>query len=117
LTAAPLFTEGNIRALAVTSKARSQTAIDVPTMMEAGYPDIQGDSWVGVLVPAGTPKDIVALLNHEIVDSIARPDMRERLATLGFEPVGSTPEQFAKQIKLEIETWGKVIRAANIKME
>ena len=62
-------------------------------------------------------RDIIALLNREIVDSVAQSDMRERLATLGFEPVGSTPEQFAKQIKFEIENWGKVIRAANIKAE
>jgi tripartite-type tricarboxylate transporter receptor subunit TctC len=115
--AAPLIREGNVRALAVTSKTRSQTIPNVPTMTEAGYADIKGDSWVGVLVPAGTPKDIIALLNREIVNSIAQPDMKERLTTLGFEPVGSTPEQFAKQIKLEIETWGNVIRAAKIRLD
>ena len=64
-----------------------------------------------------TPKDIIALLNREIVNGIAKSDMKERLATLGFEPSASTPDQFAKQIKFEIENWGKVIRAANIKPE
>jgi tripartite-type tricarboxylate transporter receptor subunit TctC len=113
----PQIKAGNIRALAVTSKTRSEPLPNVPTMMEAGYPSIAADTWVGVLVRAGTPKDIIALLNREIINGIAHPDMKERLATLGFEPVGSTPEEFAKQIKFEIETWGKVIRAANIKLD
>jgi tripartite-type tricarboxylate transporter receptor subunit TctC len=79
--------------------------------------NIWGDSWVGVLVPAGTPRTVIALLNREITGSIAQPDMKERLIALGFDPVGSTPEQFSEQINLEIETWGKVIRAAKIKLE
>jgi tripartite-type tricarboxylate transporter receptor subunit TctC len=113
--AVPQIKEGKLRALAVTSRARSQILPDVPTMAEAGYPGIRGDSWVGVLVPAGTPKDIVALLYREIASIIEPPDMKQRLATLGFEPVVSTPREFAVQIRDEIETWGKVIRAANIK--
>ena len=109
--------DGKLRALAVTSKTRSQVLPDVPTMAEAGHPDIAGDSWIGVLVPAGTPKDVIALLHRQIVQSIAQPDMKERLLTLGYEPVASTPEEFAERIKVELETWGKVIRAANIKMQ
>jgi tripartite-type tricarboxylate transporter receptor subunit TctC len=115
--AVPQIKEGKLRALAVTSKTRSQILPDVPTMTEAGYPDIAGDSWVGVLVPAGTPKEIVTLLHREIAKIIALPDMKERLATLGFEPVVSTPEEFASRIRVEIETWGNVIRAANIKAQ
>jgi tripartite-type tricarboxylate transporter receptor subunit TctC len=111
----PLVKEGKLRALAVTSKARSQILPDVPTMTEAGYPDIEGDSWVGALVPAGTPKDIIAALNREIAAIMAQPEMRERLATLGYDPVASSAEEFAKRIGIEIETWAKVIRAANIK--
>jgi tripartite-type tricarboxylate transporter receptor subunit TctC len=113
----PQIKDGNLRALAVTSKMRSQTALNVPTMTEAGYPNIEGDSWFGVLVPAGTPRGIIALLNREIVNSIAQTDMKERLATLGFEPVGSTPEQFAQQIKFEIEMWRKIIQETKIKAE
>jgi tripartite-type tricarboxylate transporter receptor subunit TctC len=113
----PQIKDGNLRALAVTSKTRSQTVPSVPTMTEAGYPNIEGDSWFGVLVPAGTPRDVIASLNREIVKSVAQPDMRERLATLGFEAVGSTPDQFAKQIRFEIEMWSKVIREAKIKVE
>ena len=115
--AVPQIKDGKLRALAVTSKARSQSLPDVPTMTEAGYPDIAGDSWIGVLVPARTPKEIVTVLHREIAKIIALPDMKQRLATLGFEPVVSTPEEFAKQIGTEIETWGKVIRAANIKAQ
>ncbi len=115
--AVPLIKDGSLRALVVTGKARSLILPDVPTMTEAGYPDIEGDSWVGVMVPAGTSKDIVDLLHREIVAIIAQPEMKERLAMLGYDPVADTPAEFAARIKVEIETWGKVIRAANIKAE
>jgi len=115
--ATPQIREGNVRALAITSKRRSQILPDVPTMAEAGYPDIEGDSWVGVLVPSRTPSEIITLLHREIVQIIALPDMKERLATLGYDLVASTPEEFGRRIKVEIETWAKVIRAANIKPE
>src|SRR5262249_6768439 len=87
-------------------------AADVPTIAEAGYPDLGG---VGVFFPAGTPKEIVTVLNREIIKIVALPDMKESLATLGYEPAASTPEEFAKRIKIELETWGKVIRAVKIK--
>jgi tripartite-type tricarboxylate transporter receptor subunit TctC len=89
----------------------------VPTMAEAGYPGIEGDSWVGVLVPAGTPQDIVGLLQREIARIIAAPDMQARLAELGYDPVASTPDEFGNRIKTEIASWGQVIRAARIKPE
>jgi tripartite-type tricarboxylate transporter receptor subunit TctC len=113
----PQIKEGNVRALAITRKTRSQILPDVPTMIEAGYPEIEGDSWVGVLVPAGTPKDIISLLNREVVKIIAAPDMKARLEELGYDPVASTPEEFAARIKVEIETWAKVIQAAHLKPE
>jgi tripartite-type tricarboxylate transporter receptor subunit TctC len=86
-------------------------------MAEAGYPEVEGDAWFAVLVPAGTPKEIVALLHREIVKAVALPDIKERLTVLGFEPVANSPEEFARQIKVDIEKWGKVIRAANIKAQ
>jgi tripartite-type tricarboxylate transporter receptor subunit TctC len=113
----PQIKEGNVRALAITRKTRSQILPDVPTMTEAGYPEIGGDSWVGVLVPAGTPKDIIGLLNREVVKIVTAPDMKARLEELGYDPVASTPEEFAVRIKVEIETWAKVIRAAHLKPE
>ena len=109
--------DGKVRALGVTGASRSQSMPDVPTMTEGGYPDIKGDSWVGFLVPAGTPKDIVVLLNREIAKILALPDMKDRLVSLGSDAVASSPEEFAQRIKTEIETWGKVIRAANIKVQ
>ena len=81
----------------------------------AGYSGLDGDGWVGALVPAGTPKDIVDQLNGEIVRIVGAPDLKERLATLGLDPVGSTPEAFAQQLRAEEEKWAKVIRAGNIK--
>jgi tripartite-type tricarboxylate transporter receptor subunit TctC len=116
-SAGPHIKSGALRALAVTSRTRSEMLPDVPTMTEAGYPDIQGDSWVGILVPAKTPKDIVTLLHDEIVKIIALSDMKERLTMIGFDPVASTPEEFAARIRAEIEMWGKVIRAGNLKVQ
>jgi len=106
-----------LRALAVASKKRSQLLTDTPTTAEAGFPQIEGDSWVGLLAPAGTPREIVRELRDEIAKILALPDVKERLPSLGFEVVASTPEDFAARIKAEMETWGKVVRAANIKAE
>jgi tripartite-type tricarboxylate transporter receptor subunit TctC len=116
-SAAQALETGQLRPLAVASKRRSQLLSDVPTTAEAGYPDIQGDSWVGLLAPAGTPNEIIRAVQREIAGIIALPDVKERLPTLGFEAVASTPEEFASRIKVETEMWGKVIRAANIKPE
>jgi tripartite-type tricarboxylate transporter receptor subunit TctC len=110
--AAPLIKDGKLRGVAVTSKTRSPVQPDVPTMAESGYPEIEGESWVGLLVPAGTPQDIVVLLHREIVRAL--PDLKERLTTIGLDPIGSTPEEFATRIKAEIQAWGQVIRAAGI---
>src|SRR6516164_9383206 len=109
--------EGTVRALAVTSKTRSQIFPNVPTMAEAGYPQIEGDGWVGMLVPAGTPAEIIAILYRDSAKILAQPDMNERLAALGYDVVTSTPKEFAARIAVEIEMWAKVIRAANIKAE
>ena len=115
--AAPLAQSGNLRALAVTSAKRSSALPDVPTMAEAGLKDQEADTLQGVLVPAGTPKDIVALLHREIVKIVQQPDVKAKFATLGFAAVANTPDQFAAQIKAEIAKWGKVIRDAKIKAE
>jgi tripartite-type tricarboxylate transporter receptor subunit TctC len=115
--AVPLVKDGKLRALAVTGKSRSPALPEVATMAESGYPEIKGESWFAVVVPAGTPKDIIALLNREIVNSVALPDMKERLATLGYAPVGNAPEECAAQFRADMAQWGKVIRAAGIKAE
>jgi len=113
----PQVRDGKLSALAVTRKVRSQALPNIPTMAESGYPDIEGENWFGFIVPAGTPKEIVALLHREIVKLGTLPDVTEKLSALGFEPVGNTPDEFAAQIKRELPKWAKLVRDANIKAE
>ena len=115
--AMPQIKEGNLRALALTSKARSQKLPDIPTVAEAGYPILEGDQWLGVFVPAATPEEIIAPLHRKIVEFVAEPDMKERLEALDFYPIESTPAEFAERIKVELETWRKLVRDAKIKAE
>jgi tripartite-type tricarboxylate transporter receptor subunit TctC len=84
-------------------------------MAEAGYPEIEGEGWFAFIVPAGTPKEITAMLNQEIVNLIALPDTKEKMATLGFTAVGTTPEATAAIFRMESAKWVKVIRDAGIK--
>jgi len=113
--AAPQARAGKLRVLAVLSRRASPSMPDVPTIAAAGFPGFDGDGWVGALVPSGTPKEIVALLNKQINAIIALPDSKEKLTSLGLDPVGGTPEQFARDMRAEGEKWAKVIKAANIK--
>jgi tripartite-type tricarboxylate transporter receptor subunit TctC len=115
--AAQQVIEGRLRGLAVTSKARSRSLPDVPTTAEAGFPGIAGDNWQGVVVPAGTPREVIGFLHHEIVAILALADVKERLAVLGFEPVASTPAEFARQARNEFGAWAQVIRASGIKAQ
>lgn len=107
--------EGKLRGLAVTSKTRSPALPEVPSMVEAGYPEIEGEGWFAFIVPAGTPKEITALLNREIVKLIALPDIKEKMAALGFTVLGTTPEESAALFRTESAKWAKIIRDAGIK--
>jgi tripartite-type tricarboxylate transporter receptor subunit TctC len=115
--AAQQVIEGRLRGLAVSSKARTSALPDVPTTAQAGYPAVAGDNWQGIVVPAGTPKEIITFLHRETVDILGLADVRERLALLGFEPVASTPEGFAERANSDFETWAKVIKESNIKAQ
>ncbi len=115
--AVPLIGDGQLRALAVTSTSRTETMPQVPTITELGFPEIFGDSFVGFVVPVGTPKDIIAKLNHEIVTALATPELKERVTMLGDDIVGSTPEEFRRRIASEVATWAKIIHAANIRSQ
>ena len=109
--------EGTLRALAVTSAKRSGVFPDVPTMAESGVRGQESELVIGAVVPAATPKPVVDLLQRQIARIVALPDVKERLDALGFTAVASTPEAYAAQIKGDIETWSKVVRDANIKVE
>ncbi len=115
--AMPHIKSGALRALAVTSAKRTAGLPDVPTMAEAGAPGQEAETMQGVLVPAGTPREIIDRLQREIVKIVALPDVKERLATLGFDPIANKPEEFGAYIKSEIARWAKVINEANIKVE
>ena len=111
-TAGGHIREGTVRALAVTSAHRSPALPQVPTLAEAGAPDQESEIILGILVPGGTPAAIVERLHAEIMRLM--PGVHDQLASLGFEPIGSTPAQFAQRIRSEIDKWAKVIRAAGI---
>jgi tripartite-type tricarboxylate transporter receptor subunit TctC len=115
--ATPHIKEGTLRALAVTSTKRSPLFPDVPTMAESGVRDQESELIIGAVVPGATPMPIVELLQSQIARIVALPDVKERLDALGFAPVASTPEAYGAQIKSDIETWSKVVRDANIKVE
>lgn len=113
----PHIQGGRLRALAVTAAKRSSALPDVPSIVEAGFKGQEADTLQGVLLPVGTPKAIVTKVHDDIARALGSPEAKERISTLGFDIIASTPEQFAAQIKVEIEKWGKVIRAAGIKAD
>ena len=114
--AAPLIQSGRMRALAVTAEKRVESLPNVPTMAEAGYPGQLGETPVGILVPAGTPKPIIDLLHRKVVQIVAMPDVKQRLAAIGFTPIGDTPAEFTAFLKSEETKWAKVIGEAGIKL-
>src|SRR5262249_23466457 len=109
--------DGKLRALAVATGKRLSALPEVPTMAEAGFPEVEGNFWVGMFAPAGTPADIVALLNREIGNVVTLPDMKQRLDALGFEPAATTPLEAAATLRSDSAKWAKVIQAAGIKAE
>jgi tripartite-type tricarboxylate transporter receptor subunit TctC len=115
--AVPMIKDGKLRALAVSAKHRAAILPDVPTMEEAGLKDQEADTFQAVLVPAATPKEIVALLHREIVKVVNMPDVKARFDQLGFEVVANTPDEFAAQIRAEIAKWGQVIKDAKVKAD
>ncbi len=113
----PHIKAGKLRALAVTSAKRTPLLPDVPTLAEAGVPGIEAAAWHGVLAPAGTPPEIVAKLNAEIVKILKSPEMTKRLGDLGLDPIGSSPQAFSEFIVSENVKWAKVVKASGAKLE
>ncbi len=112
--ASPQVKAGTLRGLAVTSAKRSAALPDVPTLAEAGVTEQESETMQGIFAPANTSKAIVDKLNKEIAKIMAMPDVKEKCAQLGFDPVADSPEQFAAYVKKEVEKWGKVIKEAKI---
>ena len=113
----PHVKAGKLRALAVTTKARSALMPELPTMTEAGLPGYETVAWFGVLAPAGTPPDIVNRLSMEIGKIVRSPEMRDRLVAMGAEPVGGTPEEFKTVIDRDIAKWKALAQKVGIKID
>jgi tripartite-type tricarboxylate transporter receptor subunit TctC len=109
--------DGKLRVLGVAAADRAAALPDVQTFAEQGIKGQESDTLTGLVVPAGTPKEIVALLQREIAKAVAQPDVKEKLATLGFVAVANTPQEFGERMKAEIEKWGKIVRDAKLRIE
>jgi tripartite-type tricarboxylate transporter receptor subunit TctC len=113
--ALPAVRGGKVRALGVTSLARSPAAPEIPTLNESGLPGYVVLNWMGIIAPSKTPRDIVTKLSAEIRAVLNAPETRERLLKQGLEPAGNTPEEFDAYIRSEIEKWSKVVKQSGIK--
>lgn len=115
--AVPHVKSGKLRALAVTGSKHLDALPEVPTAIEAGYSDLNVVGWYGIIVPAGTPKNVLTKLNAGVVQALSSPDVVARMHATGQSPSPSTPEEFAEQIRVDFERWGKVVRAAGVKVD
>jgi len=116
-SALPQARAGRVKALAQTCATRSPSAPDLPTMVEAGFPDFVVDGWYGMFAPAKTPKAIVDKLSADINKALKDPDSLEKWKTLGFDPIGSTPAAFAKRQKDDLAYWKKMIEYTGVKVD
>jgi len=116
ITALPLVQAGKVRAIAVSTKTRSSVAPNIPTLDESGVPGYEAANWMGLLVPAGTPKDIIRRLNSETTEVLKDSHVKEQMKELGAELVGSTPEAMEAFLRGELAKWAKVTRDAKIQL-
>jgi tripartite-type tricarboxylate transporter receptor subunit TctC len=106
-----------VRAIAVAAPKRSTALPDVPTAAEAGLKGLESSAWFGVLAPKGTPRAIILKLNHDINALLNEPAFRKRLIDVGVEPMGGTPQDFAKYLDVELKKWGEVVRVSGAKID
>ena len=117
LSSLPLAKAGKIKALAITSMTRVAIAPEIPTVAESGMTGFEFASWYGLWGPKNMPADLVIKIQSEVAKFVRQPEVKKQFATLGFEPIGSTPEYFAKYIKDEMEKYQQIIKDAKIKVE
>lgn len=110
----PIVRQGRLRALGVTTAKRSSIAPEIPTIAEAGLSSYELDGWFGVLAPAHTPQAVISVLHNAIASGVQSKDMTDRFLALGVEPVGNTPEEFARFLTTEVRKWGDIVRRAGI---
>ena len=115
--AAPLVRDGRLVALAVSSSRRSSVLPNAPTVAESGLPGFDYNLWIGMWAPAGTPADVVDKINRDVAHLLAEPDVKERLASLGAEPMPMSPAEFDKFMRAEMDDAAKVVKAAGIKVQ
>ncbi len=116
-TAQQFLKGGKLKGIGLSSANRSPATPEVPTFIESGFPGLALDSWVGILAPAKTPRPIVERLQKEIAAVLQTPEVRERYAVLGIEPVGNTPDEYAAQLRADLARWAPVVKKANIRVE
>ncbi|TDM75564.1 MFS transporter, partial [Lactobacillus crispatus] len=117
LSSLPLAKAGSIKALAITSTKRVDIAPEIPTVAESGMKGFDFGSWYGLWAPKGLPADLVTKIQAEVARIAQQPEVKQRFALLGFEPIGSTPDYFAGYIKDEMAKYGQIIKDAKIKAE
>jgi tripartite-type tricarboxylate transporter receptor subunit TctC len=113
----PQVRAGKLKGIAVASSRRSPVLPDLPTLSESGLPGFTADSWFGIMAPAGTPKDVIAKLNADIVKALDSAEVKDIITRQGGEVLGSTPEQMAAQVRSDREKWGKVVRDSGARVE
>jgi len=113
----PHVKSGKLRALGVASTKRLAYLPDLPTIAEAGVPGYESDIWIGLVAPAGTPKEIIDKTHREVTNILAQPDVREKLVAQGIETLKSTPEEFAALIQSDLARWGKVIKESGARAD
>jgi tripartite-type tricarboxylate transporter receptor subunit TctC len=116
-TARPLIEAGKVAALAVSTKRRAKTLPDVPTTIESGFPNSEFDFWIGLFMPAKTPRAIVEKLGRETTKAVLSPPVQDRLAALGAEPMVMTPGEFDAYLRAQVASSGELIRKIGIKPE
>src|SRR5262249_22006728 len=116
-TAQPHVRSGRLRGLGVGTKSRSPLFPEMPTIAESGVPGYEANNWNGIVAPAATPRAVIERLHREVVTVLGEKTVRERMAAAGLEPIGDTPDEFARYLRSEAEKWGKLVKTAGIRPE